>query len=95
MNRKLLTTAEVAAKLGRPVEWLYKNRNKLVGFPPPVQGCGYRWDPAAIDAWLDRLAGLASAEPVLGEIGPAGDVVDITALRQELRERGRRIAAGG
>ena len=55
--RDLLKTAEVADRLGHHVEWFYKNRRRLeqdYGFPPPVRGMRHRWDPAAIDAWLDR-----------------------------------------
>lgn len=59
MSRTLLTTAQVAARLGHPgaagVAWFYRHRRALRAdrFPEPVTGCGYRWDPAAIDAWLD------------------------------------------
>ena len=64
MVRQLIKSAEVAAKLGRfrldgqpNVFWFYKHRKRLErneGFPGPVPGMGYRWDEAAIDAWLDR-----------------------------------------
>lgn len=59
MNRQLLNRAQVAAKLGQTVSWLYRNLANLVetqGFPHPTIGSmrGARWDPAAIDAWFDR-----------------------------------------
>ena len=63
MPRQLINSAEVAAKLGRiradgqpNVRWFYNHRFGLEhnqNFPPPVPGMGYRWDEAAIDAWLD------------------------------------------
>jgi predicted DNA-binding transcriptional regulator AlpA len=54
--RALLDPRRAAARLGRSLDWFYRNRKRLEaahGFPPPVGGCGGRWDPAAIDAWLD------------------------------------------
>ena len=56
VDRTLITAAVVAAKLGRPAVWFYRNRKMLEserGFPTKVSGCGNRWDPAAIDRWLD------------------------------------------
>lgn len=56
-DRRLLRHAEVADLLGRPAEWLYKNKRRLIeqeGFPPPVSAIGNCWDSAAIDAWLDN-----------------------------------------
>lgn len=57
MPRDLLTAAQVARKLGRSLSWFQRNRATLEAtksFPRPVDGCGHRWDPAAIDAWLNR-----------------------------------------
>lgn len=57
--RQLLTAPQVAAQLGHRAAWFYRNRARLQqqhGFPPPVDGCGLRWDPVAIGAWLDRRA---------------------------------------
>lgn len=57
--RKLLTTAEVAQKIGYSTEWFYRNRAGLYkqGFPEPVLGSGLygqaRYDDRAIDLWLD------------------------------------------
>lgn len=53
--RTLLTTAQVAEKLGYTTGWFYRNRKMLrgLGFPEPVLGT--RYDDRAIDQWLDRL----------------------------------------
>lgn len=58
-ERELLTRDQVARKLGHTGCWFNRNRKSLEredGFPPAVlgRGRGARWDPAAIDAWLDR-----------------------------------------
>lgn len=55
-ERDLISAAEVAVKLGHAVDWFYRRRDRLertLGFPPCVAGCGKRWDPEAIDRWLD------------------------------------------
>lgn len=55
--RALIKTAAVADRLNVPVDWFYKHRRRLEahhGFPRPVAGMRHRWDPAAIDGWLDR-----------------------------------------
>ena len=54
--RQLLTAPMVARGLSRSVGWFLRNRADLEsdhGFPAPVDGCGMRWDPAAIEDWLD------------------------------------------
>ena len=53
--RQLLTAPQVAARLARSHAWFLRRRGALeeTGFPRPVDGCGMRWDPAAIDDWLD------------------------------------------
>ena len=56
VDRTLITAAVVAAKLRHPTVWFYRNRKMLeskYGFPTKISGCGNRWDPAAIDRWLD------------------------------------------
>lgn len=56
-SRGLLTAPMVAKALGRSLSWFAKRRIELEtehGFPPPVRGCGTRWDPRALDAWLDQ-----------------------------------------
>lgn len=55
--RELLTAPMVAKALGRSLSWFAKHRVELEechGFPKSVRGCGTRWDPRAIDAWLDQ-----------------------------------------
>jgi hypothetical protein len=50
-----LTAADVARGFRHSLGWFYRNRVRLEarGFPVPVDGLGLRWDPAAIDAWLN------------------------------------------
>lgn len=61
-GRVLLTSAQVALRLSRSLGWFRSNRDRLEarGFPRPIDGCGMRWDPVAIDAWLDRQRGQAA-----------------------------------
>lgn len=57
-DRTLLNRAQVARRLGLSIEQLYRNLKSLEadGFPKAALGTmsGARWDPAAIDTWLDR-----------------------------------------
>lgn len=72
--RQLLTAPQVARALGYRHAWFLRHRARLEaehGFPGPVDGCGLRWDPAAIEDWLDarrqatrQVAG-AAAEDIL------------------------------
>ncbi|MGX9963129.1 helix-turn-helix transcriptional regulator [Roseomonas sp. F4] len=72
-SRRLLTAAEVALRLRRTVSWFYRQRAELEdrhGFPRPIDGCGMRWDPRAIDRWLDsRIQGgaLSGQQKALAE----------------------------
>lgn len=57
---RILTAWQVATRLGKSVGWLNQNLDALgrIGFPRRdefFQG----WDSNAIEAWLDRRAGLA------------------------------------
>lgn len=57
-DRTLLNRAQVARRLGITVERFYHKTAELAadGFPAPAhgRGVGARWDPVAIDRWLDR-----------------------------------------
>jgi hypothetical protein len=55
--RQALTAAEVALHLRRSLPWFHRHRPALEarGFPPPMDGCGLRWDPRAIERWQDSL----------------------------------------
>ena len=70
-ERILLTSAQVAARLGHKASWFLRRRPSLEadhGFPRPVDGCGMRWDPAAIERWLDaRLPAGAADDLALAE----------------------------
>ena len=51
-------TLHVAVRGVNRIGKVYTNHKRLTeseGFPPPVRGCGRRWDPVAVDAWLDSL----------------------------------------
>lgn len=68
ITRELLTGPEVARRLRRSQKWLAENRSKLekAGFPAPLPVIG-RYDSKAIDAWLDRMGGLASPSAASGD----------------------------
>lgn len=56
-SRTLLKQREVADRLRMNYDEFSRHKAGLIadhGFPPPAAGCGNRWDPEAIDAWLDR-----------------------------------------
>lgn len=79
--RQLLSAPQVAAQLGHRAAWFYRNRARLQaqhGFPAPVDGCGLRWDPVAIGAWLDAQrhgARAPAADPEQVLIGRARGLV--------------------
>jgi hypothetical protein len=82
MSRQLLTSAEVALRLRRSLPWFQRNRASLEarGFPAPVDGLGMRWDPVAIDRWLDALL-------------PAAPMAEQAKAEATLIERARAMAA--
>jgi predicted DNA-binding transcriptional regulator AlpA len=61
--RQLLTSAQVGRALGHSATWFLRRRADLeaTGFPRPVDQCGMRWDPAAIEDWLDAQRRAAAA----------------------------------
>lgn len=64
--RQLLTAPRVAAALGYRHGWFVRHRARLEaehGFPAPIDGCGRRWDPAAIEDWLDAQRRKAAPAP--------------------------------
>ena len=63
--RNFLTAAQVANGFGRSLTWFYAQRAALEarGFPAPVDGCGLRWDPAAIQDWQDAQRPARAASP--------------------------------
>jgi predicted DNA-binding transcriptional regulator AlpA len=80
--RVLMTAPQVAAALGYRHGWFLRNRARLEaehGFPGPVDGCGLRWDPAAIEDWLDRRRQVTRAA--------AGEAAETILI-----ERARRMA---
>lgn len=57
MADKPLTLPELAERMGKPLGWMRQNLARVRrerGFPDPIPGFGYVWDPAAVDAWLAR-----------------------------------------
>lgn len=58
MPQRALTSAEVAAELGRSHSWFLNHWRSLVrdkGLPPPLlEGHAPTWSPAQFYAWLDR-----------------------------------------
>lgn len=56
-DRTLLAIAQVALRLNVSAENFNRRRRELIerhGFPPPLPGLALRWDPLAIDLWLDK-----------------------------------------
>lgn len=83
LDRILLDRAGVARKLGISVEQAYRHLPGMIaaqGFPRPVWGNarGARWDPVAIDRWLDsRLTPAANSNAPATEAAAANpDAVD-------------------
>lgn len=74
---RLLTMREVAARLGYGYDWFRKHRAALERdhkFPAMVPGCGFRWDPRAIDRWLARQDGAEpAADPLTVDIAATLD----------------------
>lgn len=95
-NRTLLSMEQLAALLGKSPDWLSRNRKALEEgtppFPKPVfgdGGPGQRWDPKAINLWLD-----AHIDPLLmtarHHTGTAPDTLDL-----RLSMRADELAAQG
>lgn len=88
-----LSLTEVAAELGRSVDWLRRHRVALArdhGFPLPLPGKPLRWSARAIAAWRDhdQLRRPAPA-PANDQTDPA--LVDLTRRRvAELLDTPRR-----
>jgi hypothetical protein len=63
--REFLTAADVARGFRRSLGWFNANRAALEarGFPKPADGCGRRWDPAAIARWQDAQLPPQDANP--------------------------------
>jgi predicted DNA-binding transcriptional regulator AlpA len=53
-SKRMISAAEVAARLGRSRSWFYQRRADLErqGFPCPHPIVG-RWDAHAVERWLD------------------------------------------
>jgi len=96
-DRTLLDRVGVAARLNHSLEWFYKHYKALVsdGFPGPVLGSmgGARWDPAAIDDWLDHRRSPRTAAVLGGE--PPAQANDLRAEAEELDRRSAILAGGG
>lgn len=79
MREAPFTAAELAARLGRSTDWLYRHFDRLViedRMPLPLSSIGRRrWDRATIEAWLGRHHPLAPAAPPANDNAgrPAGD----------------------
>lgn len=77
-DRTLLNRPAVARRLGISVERFYRNRRELeaAGFPKPAFGrmSGERWDPLAIDRWLDaKMRSTSPAAPAPAKSGQDQD----------------------
>lgn len=68
-NARIWNAAQVAAVFGRSANWLYAHRNRLeqLGFPSRDRELG-GWHSRAIEAWLDRRAGVESNASIEAEM---------------------------
>jgi hypothetical protein len=81
-DRTLLDNDQVADRMHVTYDWWMRNKKRLIGeehFPPEVKGIPQRWDPRAIDRWLDAQMG-----PALRiEIGSG----DVARMLEEAEQR--------
>lgn len=92
-DRVSLTLAQVAARLGYKPAWFRKHRARLErveGFPPPLAGCGNRWDSKAVDLWKDAQIPAALRKPE----DDTDDALD-EKLRARIRVVAQRAASSG
>lgn len=77
IDRTLLDAEQVAARLHVTLDWWRHNRRRLqesFGFPLPIAGIGGRWDPLAIQAWLDaQLPAYAPRPSAANDAGAPAD----------------------
>ena len=88
-DRSLLNHPQVAKRLGHSSDWFYRHRDRLIrdhGFPSSVDGCFRRWDPAAIDAWLDAQL------PAAARSAKADDAAELARIEARREARGQAIA---
>lgn len=95
-TRRLLTPADVAAKLGYSQTWLNVNQSKLEqsGFPTPVElitgvKSSRRWDERAIDIWLDN-----HMDPMLRASAPKRSEIQHAIKSYDLADRLKSRAQG-
>ncbi|HEV7283448.1 MAG TPA: hypothetical protein VGN75_01235 [Kaistia sp.] len=81
---RLLTTAQVADKLGLTVERWYRKRKELeaAGFPRPKAPFGNRWSEPAVDAWIAQADAPPPGDAAAGAL-PDDD--DIHGWQERLR----------
>lgn len=83
-----LTMHDVADRLGRSVDWIYRNINRLIltlDFPRPILPTGQKlWDPSSVDAWLRRY------HPDAGRAPPVPDD-PIEASRRALHKAAGKV----
>lgn len=96
LDRILLDRPAVARKLGLTVERFYIKYAELRadGFPLPALGSGRgaRWDPRAIDAWLDAKIPAAVNSNVLPLT--VADTAQPTSADAILDQRAAQLARG-
>jgi hypothetical protein len=76
-DRTLLDNDQVADRLHVTYDWWMRNKKRLIGeehFPPEVKGIPQRWDPRAVDRWLDVQ--MAPALKVTIEPGSIADTIE-------------------
>lgn len=92
---QVLTSAQVAERLNLTTAAFHKRHRILReqhGFPPPVPGLGYRYDPEAITAWLARQR--QAADPVPAPAPAAANDAAPVDWSEVLAKRAAALAAG-
>jgi hypothetical protein len=80
-DRTLLDNEQVADRLHVTYDWWMRNKRRLIdkeGFPGEVRGIPQRWDPAAVNRWLD-----AQMKPALRVEISGQSIADVLAEAEQ------------
>lgn len=99
MTRRLIDRAGVALMLGITVEKFYRRYAELRAnpanpFPGPALGnqSGARWDPLAIERWIDAGGEHGTAQPVPPPGAAMGEAAERQAAKAARRARAQALA---
>ncbi len=91
-DRRLIRAREVADLLDHPIAWFYRHKRRLIenhGFPGPI--ITNKWDPVAIDRWLDNKMP-AHLRPAANDDADAGK---LARMRRDLDAAAERMGGEG